>query len=160
VNRRLLSLVAVVATTTLAVAPAHAATKKKPKPKPIRGSYSVTLLPDPTADAFSSSGQKNPAGDCGLLPNASDKHPFKVPAAGTLHVVLNAANPLPTTTAVGPDWDLHILDADGSELDASTSSTSHEETTDKFKRPQPLTIEVCNITGQPNATVTYVFTYA
>jgi hypothetical protein len=157
-NPRLVTCVGLVAVAALGISPAHAATKKKPKP--IRGTYTVSLNPDPTADVFSSSGQKNPTGDCGLIAASTDQHPFKVPAAGTLHVVLDSANPLPTTTPLGPDWDLHIIDADGSELDASTSATTHEETTDKFKKGQPLTIEVCNITGQPSATVTYTFTYA
>lgn len=157
-NPRLVTCASLVAVAALGIAPAHATTRKKPKP--IHGSYSVTLNPDPTADVFSSSGQKNPTGDCGLIAASTNKHPFKVPAAGTLHVVLDAANPLPASTAFGPDWDLHIIDADGTELDASTSATAHEETTDKFKKAQALTIEVCNITGQPDAKVTYLFTYA
>jgi hypothetical protein len=158
-SRRPLVAVALLTAAAVTAVPAHAATK--PKPKPIRGSYAVSLPPDVTTDAFSSTGAKNPTGaQCGLLTASTNSHPFKVPAAGKLKVVLDSPNPLPVGTPLGPDWDLHIIDADGSELDASTSTTSHEETNDKFKKSDHITIEVCNITGQPSATVTYTFTYA
>ncbi|HTL24929.1 MAG TPA: hypothetical protein VL281_12945 [Mycobacteriales bacterium] len=158
-NRRLTSAVALLAVAALSSAPAHAATKKKPKP--IRGSYAVHLNPDPTTDVFSEASQKNPTGEpCGLSTASEDRHAFKVPAAGTLHVVLDSPNPLPANYALGPDWDLHIMDADGSELDASTSPEAHEETTDKFKKAQPLTILVCNLTGGTDAKVSYTFTFA
>jgi hypothetical protein len=156
-NRRLVTCASFVAVAALGIAPAHAATKKKPKP--IHGAYALQLMPDPTNDVFSSTGQKNPQGVCGLVPASQDAHPFKIPAAGTLHVVLDSPNPLPSSTPVGPDWDLHIIDADGTEMDASTSPEGHEETTDKFKKKQALTILVCNVTGQPSATVTYTFTF-
>jgi len=157
-NRSLVTCAGLVAAAAMTVAPAHAATKKKPKP--ITGHYAVTLNPDPTADAFSSSGQTDPVdGNCGAIGASQDAHPFTIPAKGTLHVVLDAPNPLPASTPLGPDWDLHILDTDGTELDASTSTTSHEETSDKFKKKQAVTILVCNVTGGPTANVTYTFTY-
>ena len=160
-NRRLTSTVALLAVAALTSAPAHAATKKKPKPKPIRGSYAVHLNPDPTTDVFSEAGKPNPTGEpCGLSTASENRHAFKIPAAGTLNVVLDSPNPLPAAYAVGPDWDLHIMDADGSELDSSTSPQAHEETTDKFKKAQPLTIVACNLTGGTDAKVSYVFTYA
>ena len=156
-NTRLTVTVALLAACSVGLTPAHAGTKK---PKPIKGSYQVALNPDPTADAFSSSGTSDPVdGNCGAIGASQDAHAFKIPAAGTLKVVLDAPNPLPASTPLGPDWDLHILDSDGSELSASTSETSHEETTDKFKKKQAVTFLVCNITGSPTATVSYTFTY-
>ena len=158
-NRRLVTCIGLVTIAGLALTPAQAATKKKPKP--IRGSYNLTLNPDPTTDVFSLSGQDNPTGGtCGLNSASEDRHAFKVPAAGTLKVVLDSPNPLPAAYVLGPDWDLHIMDADGSELDASTSEAAHEETTDKFKKAQMVTFLVCNVTGGQSAKVSYTFTYA
>ena len=96
----------------------------------------------------------------GLSSASEHRKAFKIPAAGALSVVLDSPNPLPKGYVLGPDWDLHILDADGSELDESTSEGAHEETTDKFKKPQAVTILVCNITGGTEAKVSYTFTYA
>ena len=62
--------------------------------------------------------------------------------------------------AMGADWDLYLIDTDGSVYDGSHGPTSHEAVTDKFKKAQKITIEVCNLIGQPNATVSWVFTYA
>jgi hypothetical protein len=154
VNRRLTSLAALLAVAALSSAPAHAATKKKAKPKPIHGSYTVTLLPDPTPNATNLAGMP---GCTGVSPAAVDNHAFKVPAAGTLNVVLDSADPTGTSNT---DWDLYLIDTDGSVLDGSHGGTSHEEVTDKFKKGQPLTIQVCNLIGQPSGTVTYTFTYA
>jgi len=143
---------ALVAAAAVATVPAHAATAK---PKPIKGSYTLTLLPDPTAEVTELA---KPG--CGLvLPTGQDKHPFTVPGKGKLHVVLDSPNPVPSDLA-GADWDLYVLDSDGTILDSSTGATAHEETTDKFKAKDKLTFWVCNLLGEPNATVTYTFTPA
>jgi len=162
VNRRLTSCAALLAVAALSAAPAHAATKKKPKPKPIHGSYAVQLVPDPTPNATNEAGKP---GCTGVSPKGVDNHAFKVPAAGTLHVVLDSVDPTGAPGAgpagnIGTDWDLYLIDTDGSIYDGSHGATSHEEVTDKFKRGQPLTIQVCNLLGQPDAKVTWTFTYA
>jgi hypothetical protein len=155
VNRRLTSVAAVLAVAALSAVPAHAATRKA-KPKPIRGSYHVTTNPNPTIEAtgFVKDGCDQ------TVPGGADNHVFTIPAAGTLHVVLDGNDPTGAAAPVGPDWDLFILDSDGSLLDSSGGSNAHEETTDKFKKKQKVTIQACNLLGLPDATVSYTFTYA
>ena len=150
-NRRLVTCASLAAVAALGIAPAHAATKK---PKPIDKTYSLTLTPDPTGETGGLPGL--PDGCTGVNPAGQDKHPFTVPAKGTLKVVLDSPDP---TGHGATDWDLYILDSDGSVLDSSHGPTSHEETFDKFKKKNPLTFEVCNLAGQPTATVHYTFTY-
>ena len=87
---------------------------------------------------------------------ATDQHPFTVPAAGRLHVVLDSPDPTGTGST---DWDLYVEGADGSELDSSHGGTSHEETTTPFKNKTALSFVVCNLAGAPNGTVSYTFTY-
>lgn len=147
-----LTVVAVVAgigSSTLA----SAATKHKVT----KGSYSITAPPDPTIEARFAAGQSS--GCENVVPNAVDKHAFTVPAAGTLDVVLDSPSPARGPNQTGTDWDLHILAANGTELDSSTSATSHEETITPFKGKAKITIESCNLNGEPNATVNWTFTY-
>jgi hypothetical protein len=157
-SRRPLVAVALLTAAAVSTAPAHAATK----PRPLKGSYNVTLLPDPTPNVTNTVGKD---GCTGLSPEGVNSHSFKVPAAGKLHVVLDSADPTGTPSAgpagsVGTDWDLYVLDSDGVIVDGSHGGTSHEETTDKFKKAQQLSIQVCNLAGEPNATVSFTFTYA
>ena len=148
-------IVAVSLLTVLAVSavPASAATHKRPKP--IKGSYTLSLPPDPSGEAVGALKD----GCAGLLPTSKDNHPFTVPAAGTLHVVLDSTAVTHNSTQ-DADWDLYVLDPDGTIEDSSHSPTPHEETTDKFKRRTSLAFEVCNLLGAPSAKVTYTFTYA
>ena len=149
--RRRLVVTAAVAASAVALVPAHAATK--PKPKPIKKSYPVHLLPDPTLEATGQLGD----GCSGASPAGVDNRTIKIPARGTLKVVLDSPDP----TGQGlTDWDLWLIDSDGSVYDGSHGGTSHEEVVDKFKKAQSITIQVCNLIGQPDATVSYVFTYA
>ncbi len=130
----------------VAALPADAAKKHRT----ISGSYTVSAPPDPTMEATGQAGKH-----ClNVDPASAVNHPFSVPAAGVLHVVLDSQNVGGVT-----DWDLYILDADGSELDASHGATAHEETTDPFKNKQGVTIRTCNLLGAPSATVTWTFTY-
>lgn len=151
-NSRLTCAAALLAVASLSAVPAHAGTKPKP---PIHKTYSVTLMPDPTADALD---QVPGAQGCsGASPQGVNKHVISVPAKGRLEVVLDS--PDPTGHGV-TDWDLYVLDTDGSVYNGSHGGTSHESTSDKFKKAQKVTIEVCNLAGQPNATVSWTFTYA
>jgi len=154
-NRRLLVTLAVATASASALSlPSQAAVKAKPKPKPIKGSYTVTLLPDPSKEATTEAGMD---GCSGLSPAAVDRHAFTAPAAGTLTVHLSSPNPAGSTPA-GFDWDLYTYDASGL-LSSSDGATGTEETVDGFKKKTPVTIEVCNLDGEPSATVTYTFTY-
>jgi hypothetical protein len=149
-NRR--SVVSTVAVFTLATAvvAATAASAAPAKKKPIKGSYQVTATPDPTVEGTDQAGM-----DCmNLNPTAADKHAFTVPAAGTLHVVLDSANVGGKT-----DWDLYLLDAAGKVIDSSHGPTAHEETLDVFTAKKPVTIKACNLIGEPSATVTYTFNF-
>jgi len=122
----------------------------KPKPKPIKGTYTVTLPPDPT-------GNVGTVGCAGMLPVSEDRHELKIPAKGTLKVHLSGDDP----AGVGAfDWDLAILDADMAPMSSSVSSGSEEETFDKLRKKQTVYIQSCNLAGLPNATITYTFTYA
>jgi hypothetical protein len=145
----IVTVVAGVGTSTLA----SAATKHKV----IKGSYSVTALPDPTIEANFAAG--NDTGCTGVVPTAENKHALAIPAAGVLDVVLDSPSPARAPAGYGTDWDLHILDAKGNDIGSSTSSTSHEETINAFKGKINITIDVCNLNGEPNATVTWSFTY-
>jgi len=149
-NPRLTTCAGLIAVAALGIAPAHAAVKK---PKPITKSYQLTLPPDPTPNATNTAGMP---GCTGISPASADKHAFTVPAKGTLKVVLDSPDP---TSTGNTDWDLYVLDSDGSILDSSHGGSSHEETFDKFKKKNPVTFWVCNLLGQPDATVTYTFTY-
>ncbi|MFN2539336.1 MAG: hypothetical protein ABR549_14475 [Mycobacteriales bacterium] len=152
-SRRPVVVVALLAVVAAGAVPAHAAKAKKPKP--IKGSYTLNLPPDPSGEALGALKD----GCAGINPASQNKHPFTVPAAGTLRVVLDSTDVTHNST-VNADWDLYILDADGVIEDSSHSPTPHEETTDKFKRKAPLTFWVCNLLGAPTAKVTYTFTYA
>lgn len=150
-RRPLTAVVALLTLAAVAAVPAQAATK--PKPKPIKGSYELTLLPDVTGELAGLVGE----GCVGVLPPGQDKHPFTVPARGTLRVVLDSEDP----TGFGlTDWDIYLLDADGSILSAGASGISHEEVAAKFKRKSKVTFWVCNLIGLPFGTVSYTFTYA
>jgi hypothetical protein len=143
----LAALVAGVGSSTFA----SAATKHKV----VKGSYQVTTTPDPTMDVTVQVGM-----ECeNVLPTAIDLHPLTVPAAGTLHVVLDSADPGRGPSQLGTDWDLYILDSAGGVKDSSTGPTAHEETTDVFTGKKNITIKTCNITGEPTATVSWTFTY-
>ena len=147
-HTRIITLAAAVAVAGLAVAPAHAATTKKVT----KGSYTIATNPNP---AIQATGELNDGCDQ-TVPGGADNHPFTVPGKGTLHLVLQGEDPV--GQAVGPDWDLFLLDSDGSVLDSSTGTNAHEETTDKFKRGQKVTFQACNLTGLPSATVSWTFT--
>ena len=129
------SLVAVVAFGALSPALAG--------PKVVKGSYAVgPLTPDPTPIAGEICTP--------TLPSAIDKHPFKVPGAGTLEV----------TIAMTGDWALGMRDSAGdriAESDGGTPDTA-EAMSVKFKKAETVTIEACNFAGAPTATVSYVFT--
>ncbi|MBK5305486.1 MAG: hypothetical protein JJD92_02225 [Frankiaceae bacterium] len=140
-TRRLALLVVPLAVAGLAAAPAHAGGKI------VKGSYDVTLLPDPSLQASEVCEAVNPS--------AVDNHAFKVPGPGTLAVVLDSPDPTGTGST---DWDLYLLDADGSVNSSSDGGTSHEEATAKYKRAATVTIQVCNLNGAPEGTVSYVFT--
>lgn len=150
--KRLAVSVAVLACAGLACTPSYAA----PKKKQVKATYTVTLAPDPTANVFTTAGVAN---QCGANPQAKNHHAFTVPAAGILAIVLDAKDPAPGTPYVF-DWDLYLNDATGNALNEGTSSEAHEEITTKFKKGATVDIVTCNLNGQPQATVSYVFTYA
>ncbi len=153
-NRRLTVAVALSAAAVTAVAmPSEAATKAKPKP--IKGSYTLTLVPDPTPNSSAATGV---SGCTGVIPQATDKHPFTAPAAGTIEVILDGDDPAKGAAPAGVDWDLYVNDAQG-EVGASHGATAHEEVSFKVKKKTPLTFIVCNLAGLPNGKVSYTFTY-
>ncbi len=135
-----------VATATSAIS-ASAATK--PKTHVMKGSYSVTLLPDPTVEATDEAGS-----NCANVnPQAVDLHALSLPGKGLLNVSLNGTDP--TGTAL--DWDLYLLDAQGNELGESTGASSAEQIITPAKGK--VTIKACNLMGAPTATISYAFTY-
>lgn len=154
-SRRPVLAVALIAAAAISAAPAHAA---KPKPKPITGSYDLTLYPDATVDVVGQVPGSSPV--CGTLPQSMDKHPFTVPAAGKLVVDLVSPDPTPAASPLHADWDLYLLDSSGAVVDSSHSEFATEHTEDKFKKKTPLTLLVCNVTGETTGTVKYSFTYA
>ena len=155
-NRRLISCAAVLAVASLAGAPAQAATKKKPKP--IKGSYHLTTTPNPTMEAT----DELPGADScnAVVPAGVDNHPFTIPAAGVLEVTLQGLDPTKGAAPAGPDWDLYVLDPDGSVREGSAGGGAHEEVSARFKKKQKVIVQVCNLAGAPDATVSYTFTYS
>lgn len=152
-----------VATTLLAaasLAAAGPAMAAKPKPKPITGTYTASLPPDPTKEVGSL--QEKPACS-GLSPMSINHHAFTVPAAGTLTVTLDGEDPtkggVPTPLGnAGLDWDLYVLDAEGV-VGESDGGTAHEQVVVSFKKKSVLDLQICNLDGLPNGTVTYRFDY-
>jgi hypothetical protein len=151
-NRRPAVALAVLTAAAVGVVPAHAAVKK---PKPFKVTYNVNLYPDPTPDVI---GQVKDAPVCGSIPQSMDKHPVTVPGAGTLKVHLVSADPAPPAEPLLFDWDLYVLDRDGAVIDSSHTEFATEDTKTKFKRKTPVTILVCNLTGETAGTVTYSYT--
>jgi hypothetical protein len=137
-SRRLAVALATVAVAVCAVAPATAA------PKPVKGSYDVTLLPDPTLNVAD--------GCAGLNPAATDDHPFTVPGAGVLEVKLTTGD-----LQGQADWDMYLV-KDGEVLAASEGATAAEQIAQKFKAKTALSIQVCNLVGEPDGTVSFTFT--
>jgi hypothetical protein len=153
-RRTLTAAVALLTCATVAAVPAQAAPKKKPKP--IKGGYSLHLYPDPTANVLSLAEVPH---TCGAgVPDSTHRFTFKVPAAGTLQVNLDAADPAPGTPFVF-DWDIFVLDAADQVIGEGTSSESTEEIRLKLTKAQKVVFLTCNLNGQPDATVKYTFTY-
>jgi hypothetical protein len=124
---------------------AQAGAVGKSKPGPVSGSYTASATPDPSS-AAPGRGVCDPVTEGG-----KDTHPFKVPAAGVLHVEL--ANTL--------DWSLAVRD--GAKTLASSdgaSSTDKEQVDVLFKAAESVTFEACNFTGEPEVAVSYTFTYS
>ena len=144
------TITAGLAAATLATAVgASAAPAVKPKTHVMKGSYDLTLLPDPTVEATDVTGT-----NCANInPQSADLHPLNLPAKGLLHVVLDSPDP----SGAALDWDLYLLDAQGNELGESTDASSHEEIITPAKGR--VTIKACNLMGAPTATVTYNYTY-
>ena len=141
--------VAIAAATATSAVGASAATK--PRTHVIKGSYDLTLLPDPTVEATDQTGTSC----ANVNPEAADLHPLNLPARGLLHVVLDGTDP----SGQALDWDLYLLDAQGNEIGVSNGSTSHEEIYLPGAGKGKVTIKACNLAGAPTATVTYKFTY-
>lgn len=136
-----LTLVALAAATV--AAPGAIAAPKKP----ITKTYTATApMPDPTnvAGGYSVCAQN--------VPQSFHVEEFKVPAAGTLKVVL---------TEYQVDWDLLLMDAKDKELAGSGSGGvgEPEALQVKFKKPGVVKIVACNWSGGPTGKVTYTFTY-
>jgi hypothetical protein len=145
--RRVAAVTGLVVLAAGAYAPATAATKK-----PFSGKYDVTLLPDPSPNAFVLAGKD---GCFNLNPAAVDKHDLAVPRAGRLELVLDSADPTGTGQT---DWDMYVFAKDGELLADASGATSHEETSIKFKAATPVTVVVCNLAGAPSGTVSYKLT--
>ncbi len=126
--------------------PALAAPKPKPKPKPITVTYKVQLVPDYTLNVAE--------GCASVIPRAQDKRGISIPAKGILKVTLNGGD-----HPGGGDWDLYTLTSAGDLLSASESEGVVESTVDRFKGKTAASIWVCNLSGTPDGTVTYTFTY-
>ncbi len=153
-RRRLVLGTALVAVVGLSGLPSQAAPRSKPKP--IKSTYTVNLTPDPTANVFTAAGQ---AKLCGVgVPGSQHRQAFKVPAAGTVKLVLDAEDPRPGTPYVF-DWDMYLLDTRDNALGEGTSSEAHEEIVTTFKKAQSVVFLTCNLNGQPKGTISYTFTY-
>jgi hypothetical protein len=90
------------------------------------------------------------------VPGSFQADAFKIPAAGTLNVELSGYN---------GDWDALLMDSEKSEIAASGAggyppvAGGPEVMELRFKKPQTVTIVVCNWAGGPTASVKATFTY-
>lgn len=140
VNRNVTLTLTALAALTVAAPGALAA------PKPITKTYTATApAPDPTnyaADTYTVCAQN--------VPGSFHTTQFKAPSAGTLRVVLSKFT---------GDWDSLLLDAEGNELGAGSSSdlSVPEVMQVKLKKPQTVKIVACNWAGSATAQVTYTF---
>ena len=144
-------VLAVSVTTAAAVATAGAAVAQPSggKTKVLKGSYQVTLAPDPTMEVTGAAGM-----ECmNIDPASADNHPLALPAKGMLKVDLTSEDPTGHT-----DWDLWLLDAKGNTITGSNGASAAEEVVTRVGKGK-VTIRSCNLAGQPMATVSYVFTY-
>lgn len=149
--RRILIVITALAVTAVGVVPSQAAAKKK-KPD-FKGSYSVTLYPDPTEDVLGLNGGCN-----GKSPMGTDKRPFTVPGAGKL--MINLVSPDPTGKGV-TDWDLYLKNSDDVYVgDGGNGGGSNEILTATFKKKETFELQICNLLGSPSGTVSWVFKYA
>lgn len=149
--RRPLALLAVAAI-AVGSTPAHAATKKK-KPD-WKGSYTVTVNPDPTLEVLGLRGD----GCQNILPNGVDKRPFTVPAAGKLTITLDGQD---LSQGHGlSDWDFFLMAPDGTAEISGDGTSSNEQGTATFKKKGTYELQACNMTGGPSATISWVFKYA
>lgn len=144
--RHIVTALAAVAVATVAVAPASAA-----KHKPIKGSKQITdATPDPTGS------DPNSGAGCDTLLPAPFPHEapvsIKIPAAGKLKVSINNQ----------ADWALEIRDSKGTSLGASDGGmpTDPETTTVKIKKAGTYFMHACNLGGEPQVTMTYLWTPA
>jgi hypothetical protein len=150
-RRCLIALLALLAVASIGVAPSDAAVKKKHPDW--KGSFSVTLYPDPTEDVLGLNGGCN-----GVSPKGKDVRPFTVPAAGTL--TLHLVSPDPTNKGV-TDWDIYLKAADDTYAGTGGDGGSSDEVlSGKFKKKETFQLQVCNLLGTPTATVSWVFKYA
>ncbi len=152
-SRRSSVLVAATAASLALAGAAVPSDAAKKKPAPIKGSYTVTLLPDPTPNVSAQTGSS------GCNDATADTHAFTAPAAGTLSVILDGNDPAKGGLPAGVDWDLYVHDAQG-EVGSSHGGTAHEEVSLKLKKKTALSFIVCNLGGPPDGAVTYLFTFA
>ena len=147
--RRGLALAVTVTTAVAVVTAGGAYAQSAAKSKVLKGGYQLTLPPDPTMEA---TGQLNM--ECfNIDPLSVDSHPLTLPAKGTIKVDLTSTDPTGKT-----DWDLYLLDPKGNVLGASNGPTASEEINARAGGGK-VTIRACNLLGQPQASVKYVFTY-
>ena len=132
---------------TAATVAAHGAVAAPPKP--VTKTYTATApLPDPSN--FAELGYSVCAQN---VPQSYHIEEFKVPAAGTVKVVL---------TGFQGDWDLLLMDGAGKELayGGALPPETDEIAQVKFKKPTVLQIVACNWAGGPTGEVTYTYTPA
>lgn len=148
--RRVVVLLVVLALAGVGVLPSDAAVKKKP---PYKGSYTLTLYPDPTEEVLSLRGE----GCQNVLPFGVDRRPFTVPGAGKLTITL--VSPDPTGKGL-TDWDFTLMAPDGTAAMAGNGGSSNELATATFKKKGTYELQVCNLLGSTTGTVSWVFKYA
>ena len=145
--RHIVAAVAAVALAT-AISPADAAAKKKPKP--IKGSKKVTdATADPTASAPGSG-----AGCDTLVPQLPREAPvnIKIPGPGKLKVSID--NKL--------DWAIEILDPKGRVISSADGDMPdvQEVAIGKTKAAGTYKMLACNLGGEPEVTMTWLWTPA
>jgi hypothetical protein len=143
-------VVAVTATAVAAVATAGSAVAlPSAKTKTLKGSYNLTLPPDPTMEVTAQVSK-----ECfNIDPASVDNHALTLPGRGIITIALSSPDPTGKM-----DWDLYLLDAKGTVIGTSNGATAQEQIVTRTGKGK-TTIRACNLMGEPTATVSYVLKY-
>jgi hypothetical protein len=166
-RRTLLPVLVLLALVTALSLPADAhhkpqhKTKQASQPSVVRGSYQLQLRPDPCGHTSGAALRgwgcfAVTNGHVGRVPDSSDSRGFRFSRPGTFRASLK---PDYTTQPVVPEWDLELRPGGGAWQRARPHDGSYEISFGTAQAPATFQLRAGNMSGWPDATVTWSFTY-